>query len=74
MIPVIEKDITVELLAVTSLACGLVAIGTCNGAVSDAIVTKLLEANEREALKSVYMRLVVLGKVLNIFLKLMKKV
>lgn len=50
-----------DLLAVASLSCGLVGIGSCNGKISNAILSKLVDVRESESLKAPHMRLVVLG-------------
>lgn len=62
LIPAVESAIQAELLAVASLACGLVAISSCNGNVTNAILSKLVDVRETDSLKSPHMRLVVLGK------------
>lgn len=43
------------------LACGLIAVGTCNADVTNAILTKLVDLRENETLKSSHMNLAVLG-------------
>lgn len=61
LIPAVESANQAELLAVSSLACGLVGIGSCNGQVTNAILSKLVDVRESESLKAPHMRLVVLG-------------
>lgn len=63
LIPAVEGADQADLLAVASLACGLVAIGTSNASVSNAILTKLVDARDTEALKSSQMRMAVLGNI-----------
>lgn len=43
------------------LACGLVAIASCNGSVSSAIINKLVDVKDSEVIKSSHMNLAVLG-------------
>ncbi|KAK4874499.1 hypothetical protein RN001_013859 [Aquatica leii] len=61
LIGAVENASNVENLAVASLSCGLVAVGGYNPDVINSILSKLVDARETEALKSPYMRLVVLG-------------
>lgn len=61
LIPAVESANKAELLAVASLACGLVAIGSCNGVITNAVLSKLVDARESESLKAPFMRLAVLG-------------
>ncbi|EEC13565.1 26S proteasome regulatory subunit rpn1, putative [Ixodes scapularis] len=51
---------TMEVLAVTSIACGMVAVGSCNGDVTSTIMTALLEKSETD-LKDTYARFLPLG-------------
>lgn len=59
--PAVENAASADMLAIASLACGFVALGTSNAQVSSAILTKLVDSRETEALKSPQMRLAVLG-------------
>lgn len=61
LIPAVESAHQADLLAVASLSCGLVGIGSCNGQVTNAILSKLVDVRESESLKAPHMRLVVLG-------------
>lgn len=61
LIPAVESANQAELLAVASLACGLIGIGSCNGQVTNAILSKLVDVRESESLKAPHMRLAVLG-------------
>ncbi|KAF5293696.1 hypothetical protein FQA39_LY03181 [Lamprigera yunnana] len=61
LITALENASNIENLAVASLSCGLVAVGSGNSDVVNVILSKLLDAKETEALKSPYMRLVLLG-------------
>lgn len=61
LLPAVENAVGAESLAVASLACGLVSVGTCNADVSSTILSRLVDSRDSEALKSSYMRLVVLG-------------
>ncbi|KAK5640956.1 hypothetical protein RI129_009503 [Pyrocoelia pectoralis] len=61
LIKVVENAKNVENLAVASLACGLVSVGSCNFEVINMILTKLVDARETEAAKSQYMRFIALG-------------
>lgn len=49
------------IVRVTILACGLVALGSCNGAVSTAIINKLVDLKDSDVIKSSHMNLAVLG-------------
>lgn len=51
---------TMEVLAVTSIACGMVAVGSGNGDVTSTIITALLEKSEAD-LKDTYARFLPLG-------------
>ncbi|XP_018332038.1 26S proteasome non-ATPase regulatory subunit 2-like [Agrilus planipennis] len=64
LVPVVESAIGTEILAISSLAAGLVAVGTCNAAVTNAVLSKLVDIRESETLKSPLMRLTVLGMAL----------
>lgn len=59
--PVIESTTNVEVLAVASIACGLIGIGSCNSEITNTILTKLVDWREMEILKSSFMHFVVLG-------------
>lgn len=61
LMPVLEEADGPELMAVASLACGLVAVGSHNDVVSHIILNKLVDVRESDVLKSSYMKLVVLG-------------
>ncbi|KAB0793903.1 hypothetical protein PPYR_13523 [Photinus pyralis] len=61
LVPVVENAQAVEYLAVASLACGLVAVGSGNFSVVNAILTKLVDARETFPSNSQDMRMIVLG-------------
>lgn len=48
----------------TALACGMIAVGSCNGDVTSTIVQTIMEKNEQE-LKDTYARWLPLGLGLN---------
>lgn len=53
-----------QVVGVTALACGMIAVGTCNGDVTSTIVQTIMEKNEQE-LKDTYARWLPLGLGLN---------
>ncbi|XP_077500646.1 regulatory particle non-ATPase 1 [Amblyomma americanum] len=55
-----DSKSTMEVLAVTSIACGMVAVGSGNGDVTSTIMTALLEKSETD-LKDTYARFLPLG-------------
>lgn len=59
--PVIENSNNVEVLAVASISCGLIAVATCNSEITNTILTRLVDWREMEILRSSFMNLVVLG-------------
>lgn len=52
------------MVGVTALACGMIAVGSCNGDVTSTIVQTIMEKNEQE-LKDTYARWLPLGLGLN---------
>ncbi|XP_044252404.1 26S proteasome non-ATPase regulatory subunit 2-like [Tribolium madens] len=67
LLPVIQTSKSVKTLGVTSLACGLVSLGMNNNELSDIIITKMLESNGLDVLKSPFMLLAGLGVALSYF-------
>ncbi|XP_077549884.1 regulatory particle non-ATPase 1 [Haemaphysalis longicornis] len=55
-----DSKSTMEVLAVTSIACGMVAVGSGNGDVTSTIMTALLEKSEAD-LRDTYARFLPLG-------------
>lgn len=55
-----DSKSTMEVLAVTSIACGMVAVGSGNGDVTSTIMTALLEKSETD-LRDTYARFLPLG-------------
>lgn len=53
-----------QVVGVTALACGMIAVGSCNGDVTSTIVQTIMEKNEQE-LKDTYARWLPLGLGLN---------
>lgn len=53
-----------QVVGVTALACGMIAVGSCNGDVTSTIVQTIMEKNEQE-LKDSYARWLPLGLGLN---------
>ncbi|ESO00542.1 hypothetical protein HELRODRAFT_113093 [Helobdella robusta] len=51
---------TLEVIGVASLACGMIAVGTCNGAICSTILQTLMESGEMD-LKDTYVRFLALG-------------
>ena len=49
-----------QVVGVTSIACGMIAVGSCNGSVSTTILQTLMEKTETE-LKDTYSRFLSLG-------------
>ncbi|RZC42288.1 PC rep domain containing protein, partial [Asbolus verrucosus] len=67
LLPVIQGSKLVKTLGMASLACGLVALGRNNNKMSDVILSKMIESNRLEVLKSPYMLLAGLGVALSYF-------
>lgn len=61
LIPSIESAHEIELISIASLSAGLVALGSCNADVTNAILAKLLDVPEKEDLKTSHVRLALLG-------------
>lgn len=63
IIPNISASISPEILAITSIACGLVSLGKNDNQVPTSIINVMIElsANDPDALKSPYMKLTGLG-------------
>lgn len=61
ILPVLENSNNVEVLAVASLACGLIAVGTCDSEVTSTVLARLVDWRDMDILKSPSMNLVVLG-------------
>lgn len=53
-----------QVAGVTALACGMIAVGSCNGDVTSTILQTIMEKNEQE-LKDTYARWLPLGLGLN---------
>lgn len=53
-----------QVAGVTALACGMIAVGSCNGDVTSTIVQTIMEKSEQE-LKDTYARWLPLGLGLN---------
>lgn len=53
-----------QVVGVTALACGMIAVGSCNGDVTSTIVQTIMEKNDQE-LKDTYARWLPLGLGLN---------
>lgn len=53
-----------QVVGITALACGMIAVGSCNGDVTSTIVQTIMEKNEQE-LKDSYARWLPLGLGLN---------
>lgn len=65
----VEQNLTMyvfnlQVVGVTALACGMIAVGSCNGDVTSTIVQTIMEKNEQE-LKDTYARWLPLGLGLN---------
>lgn len=56
--------VNVQVAGVTALACGMIAVGSCNGDVTSTILQTIMEKNEQE-LKDTYARWLPLGLGLN---------
>ena len=67
LLPVIQESKLVKTLGVASLACGLVALGRNNSEVSDVVLSKMIESNGLEVLKSPFMMLAGFGVALAYF-------
>nr|XP_022919747.1 26S proteasome non-ATPase regulatory subunit 2-like [Onthophagus taurus]XP_022919748.1 26S proteasome non-ATPase regulatory subunit 2-like [Onthophagus taurus] len=61
LVPAIETAKTAESFAIASLACGLIAIGTCNPEIVQSILTKLVDWRDTDQLKTPHSLLGVLG-------------
>uniref|UniRef100_A0A3B5QXS6 26S proteasome non-ATPase regulatory subunit 2 n=2 Tax=Xiphophorus TaxID=8082 RepID=A0A3B5QXS6_XIPMA len=65
LLPVMgDSKSSMEVVGVTALACGIIAVGSCNGDVTSTIVQTIMEKNEQE-LKDTYARWLPLGLGLN---------
>uniref|UniRef100_A0A7N6BZ20 26S proteasome non-ATPase regulatory subunit 2 n=1 Tax=Anabas testudineus TaxID=64144 RepID=A0A7N6BZ20_ANATE len=65
LLPVMgDSKSSMEVVGVTALACGMIAVGSCNGDVTSTIVQTIMEKNEQE-LKDTYARWLPLGLGLN---------
>ncbi|RXM99756.1 26S proteasome non-ATPase regulatory subunit 2, partial [Acipenser ruthenus] len=65
LLPVMgDSKSSMEVVGVTALACGMIAVGSCNGDVTSTIVQTLMEKSEQE-LKDTYARWLPLGLGLN---------
>lgn len=60
----LECVFNLQVVGVTALACGMIAVGSCNGDVTSTIVQTIMEKNEQE-LKDTYARWLPLGLGLN---------
>ena len=49
-----------QVIGVTAIACGMIAVGSCNGSVCSTILQTLMEKTEAE-LKDTYARFLALG-------------
>ncbi|KAK9888118.1 hypothetical protein WA026_000390 [Henosepilachna vigintioctopunctata] len=59
--PIIQSCESVEILGITSLSCGLIALGRSKHGTITNILSKIIEMNNNEQLRSPYMRLAALG-------------
>uniref|UniRef100_A0AAR2JX45 26S proteasome non-ATPase regulatory subunit 2 n=1 Tax=Pygocentrus nattereri TaxID=42514 RepID=A0AAR2JX45_PYGNA len=65
LLPVMgDSKSSMEVAGVTALACGMIAVGSCNGDVTSTILQTIMEKNEQE-LKDTYARWLPLGLGLN---------
>uniref|UniRef100_A0A8C7UC94 26S proteasome non-ATPase regulatory subunit 2 n=1 Tax=Oncorhynchus mykiss TaxID=8022 RepID=A0A8C7UC94_ONCMY len=65
LLPVmVDSKSSMEVAGVTALACGMIAVGSCNGDVTSTIVQSIMEKSELE-LKDTYARWLPLGLGLN---------
>ncbi|XP_058490572.1 26S proteasome non-ATPase regulatory subunit 2 [Solea solea] len=65
LLPVMgDSKSSMEVVGVTAIACGMIAVGSCNGDVTSTIVQTIMEKNEQE-LKDTYARWLPLGLGLN---------
>uniref|UniRef100_A0A3P9MJH0 26S proteasome non-ATPase regulatory subunit 2 n=1 Tax=Oryzias latipes TaxID=8090 RepID=A0A3P9MJH0_ORYLA len=65
LLPVMgDSKSSMEVVGVTALACGMIAVGSCNGDVTSTIVQTIMEKNEQE-LRDTYARWLPLGLGLN---------
>lgn len=60
----LKMCIFLQVVGVTAIACGMIAVGSCNGDVTSTIVQTIMEKNETE-LKDTYARWLPLGLGLN---------
>ncbi|GAB6029032.1 26S proteasome non-ATPase regulatory subunit 2 [Chamberlinius hualienensis] len=61
LLPVLsDPKSNMEVIGVTALACGMIAVGSCNAEVTSAILQTLMEKNEKD-LKDTYARFLPLG-------------
>ena len=61
MLPVFaDSKSNMEVLGATALACGMIAVGSCNGDVTSTILQTLMEKTEKD-LKDTYARFLALG-------------
>ena len=56
-----DSKSSMEVIGVTALACGLIAVGSCNGDVTSTILSVLMEKSESEALKESFAKYLPLG-------------
>lgn len=59
--PIIQNAQSTEVLGIASLSCGLIALGRSDHTVITTILSKIIEANNTEQLRSPFMRLAGLG-------------
>ncbi|KAL3272663.1 hypothetical protein HHI36_014127 [Cryptolaemus montrouzieri] len=59
--PIVQSSQSVEILGITSLACGLITLGRSKHNVITSILSKIIEANNTEQLRAPYMRMAGLG-------------
>jgi len=61
LLPVLaDPKASMEVIGMASLACGMIAVGSCNGDVTSTILQTLMEKTEAD-LKSTYARFIALG-------------
>merc|ERR1711936_1130916 len=56
-----DSKSSMEVIGVTALACGLIAVGSCNGDVTSTILSVLMEKSESESLKESFAKYLPLG-------------
>lgn len=61
---VFDSSVCEQVAGVTALACGMIAVGSCNGDVTSTILQTIMEKSEQE-LKDTYARWLPLGLGLN---------